>query len=168
MRTHTQQAVSRTISTAPRPRSARWRALVGLVAALSLALATLPAPAAAASCKSLIQGLNAYLTSGVYGANVDMHHTTNYQANGFWATAHAWGALSRATNGALLRTETPRFWHNGTMDFLTIDFYANGSVRFNDQYGPYTAECYGEKFLIVNSGDSFETFTFEKNIFIIY
>jgi hypothetical protein len=139
-----------------------------MVAALSLALAALPAPVSAASCKSLVQSLDAYLTSGVYGANVDMHHTTNYQANGFWETAHAWGALSRATNGALLRTETPRFWHNGTTDFLTIDFYADGSVRFNNQYGPYPSQCYGEKFLTVNTGDSFETFTFEKNIFIIY
>jgi hypothetical protein len=64
--------------------------------------------------------------------------------------------------------QTPRFWHNGTTDFLTIDFYADGSVRFNNQYGPYPAQCYGEKFLTVNTGDSFETFTFEKNIFVIY
>ena len=168
MSTHVHQAVSRTVSPPPRQRSTHWRTLAATVAALSLYLAAFPAPASAATCGSLLQSLATYLTSGVSGANVDMHHTTNYQAHGYWATAHAWGALSRATNEALLRTETPRFWENGWTESITIDFYANGSVRFNDQYGPYSSQCYGNKFLIVNTGDSFETFTFEKNIFIIY
>ena len=171
MNTHAHQAPSRTVSTPPRRRSARWRALVGLGVALALSLAALPAPASAASCGSLVQGLNAYLSSGVAGANVDMHHTTNYQA-GFCATAHSAGSLSHATNGALLTTATPRSWDTGWTQYMYIDFYANGSVRFRDEYGtpygPYAAQCYGDKFLIVNTGDSYETFTFEKNIFIIY
>jgi hypothetical protein len=47
---------------------------------------------------------------------------------------------------------------------LDVTFYKNGSVWFGP-YGPYTPTCYGNKFLVVNSGDSFETFTFTKGYY---
>ncbi len=47
---------------------------------------------------------------------------------------------------------------------LTSLYYQNGTVYFGP-YGPYTPTCYGNKFLVVNSGDSFETFTFTKGYY---
>lgn len=157
--------------TASTPLRRRWsaglRALVGTVAVLGLSLAVGPAPASAASCKSLIQGLLTHLQSGVDGANVDALHTTNYQANGLWATAHSWATVRPGTAGPILTGEFSRVWDNEWTETFAVDFYADGTVLFAGQYGPYPSQCYGNKFLTVNTSDSFETFTFEKNILII-
>jgi hypothetical protein len=61
-----------------------------------------------------------------------------------------------------LSGEVNRVWENNYAETFSIEFYANGSVRFAGQYGPYPTTCYDNKFLIVNTGDSFETFTFSK------
>jgi hypothetical protein len=143
------------------------RSLLGIVTVMGLCLAAGPAPASAAPCKQLLQGLLAHLKSGVYGANVDSMHTTNYQTASFWGTAQSWATIRPSTSGALLTGEFFRVWDNGWTQTFAVDFYADGSVRFDGQYGPYASQCYSNKFLTVNTSDSFETFTFEKNIFII-
>jgi len=55
-------------------------------------------------------------------------------------------------------------WNDGRTESFDVTFYKNGSVWFGP-YGPYTPTCYGNKFLVVNSGDSFETFTFTKGYY---
>lgn len=134
-----------------------------ILAALCLGLmSAVPTQAKAASCKPLLNSFVTYLKGN--GNIISYIHTTNYQANGFWGTANSWGAdLTPATGGPILSGTVNRTWHHdgSTQDF-SIEFYANGSVRFAGQYGPYPTTCYGNKFLIVNTGDSFETFTFTK------
>jgi hypothetical protein len=93
-------------------------------------------------------------------------HTTNYQANGFWATATSDGTLGRFKMGALYAYAgwIPRTWSTGTQEYIYVEVYGDGSVRFNSIHGPYAAQCYGEKFLTVNTWDSFETFTFGPHL----
>ena len=92
--------------------------------------------------------------------------TTNYKANGFWATATADGTLGRFKTGALYAYSgwIPRVWSTGTQEYLYVEVYGDGSVRFNSIHGPYAAQCSDDKFLTVNTWDSFETFTFGPHI----
>jgi len=39
-----------------------------------------------------------------------------------------------------------------------------GTIIFQGRYGPYEINCIGNKFAIVNTGDSIETFTFGKSV----
>jgi hypothetical protein len=167
MNTQDLHAASLTTSTPVRQQFAGLRILLGTVAVLGLCLAGGAGPASAAPCQQFLQSLLAHLQSGVDGANVETLHTTNYQANSYWSTAHAWATVRPATSGAILTGNLYRVWDSGITETFTVDFYADGSVRFAGQYGPYPSQCYGNKFLTVNTSDSFETFTFEKNIFII-
>lgn len=163
MNAHTSSLAVQTVSTPARPRSARWRMLVGAAALLGCWLAGSLTPASAAppaSCKTMIQNLAAtnYTLRAV--------QTTNYKANGLWATATADGTLGRFQSGALYAYAgwIPRVWSTGTQEYVYVEVYADGSVRFNSVHGPYPAQCVDEKFLTVNTWDSFETFTFGPHL----
>ena len=122
-------------------------------------LATAPNPARAASCSSMINDLYNFLGSG-YGV-VEFLHTTNYQAHGYWETAQGSGQLLFVTGRGLMRGRDDRTWSDGHTDNYELYFDPNGAVWFGP-YGPYTPSCYSNKFLVVNSGDSYETLTFIK------
>lgn len=114
-------------------------------------------------CKPLLDALHNYLTNN--SGYINFLQTTNYQRNiysyqGYWAGAYAYGGLQLATGGPILSGTASRTWSDGRTDQFSIEFYADASVRFAGQYGPYPTTCYGNKFLIVNTWDSLETFTF--------
>jgi hypothetical protein len=140
---------------------AGFRALFRTVAAIGFFMVAVPLHALADSCEPLLQDFVTYLQQQP-GAFVEFVHTTNYQANNFWATGHSWGFLQPATSELILSGEVNRIWDDESTETFSIEFYEDGSVRFAGQYGPYPTTCYGNKFLTVNTGDSFETFTFTK------
>lgn len=160
MRTQQSHAASLTVSTTPHKRRAGVRTFFRTVAVLGLFMAVVPAQASAAACKTLLQDFVTYLKGP--GTFVMFNHTTNYQANGYWATAHSWGFVNPATSGPILSGEMNREWHDDWTEVMSIELYADGSVLFGGQYGPYPTQCYGNKFLTVKTGDSFETFSFQK------
>jgi hypothetical protein len=96
----------------------------------------------------LLNDLGTYVENGYVG----FQHTTNYQAHGYWASAHSWGYLVFSSGTALMSGIAHRTWNDGRTESFDITFYKNGSVWFGP-YGPYTPTCYGNKFLVVNSGD---------------
>lgn len=161
------QTASRTgAPTMPTP-LARLRALVRTAATVGLILAAFPLHASAASCKPLLQDLATFLATP--GRGVSLVHTTNYQANGLWSAAFSDGYLYRNASEPRLAGWVFRDWqHTSTSkaevdEVFFVEFYvATGEVRFASQYGPYSTSCSGTKFLTVSSGDSFETFSFEK------
>lgn len=130
------------------------------VLATTLAVAA-PAPAAADPCRPLLDSFITYLQGN--GNHVQFHHTTNYQANNYWSSGHSWGFLQRSPAGPILTGTVNRTWvYDGRTEAFSIEFYPDGSARFAGQYGPYPTTCYNGKFLTVDTGDSFETFTFTK------
>ena len=141
---------------------ARLRTLACLVGVAVFLMAAVPLHAAADSCQPLLNGLAAFLKEpGSFVSVVPFAHTTNYQIRGYWQTAHAWGHLLVGTGGPILSGMAYRSWHDGWNEPpFAIEFYADGSVRFAGQYGPYPTTCDGNKFLTVYTGSSFETFSF--------
>jgi hypothetical protein len=163
MPTLSRLTASLSVSTPPRPQAAGWRALVGAIAVLGVCLLGGPPPAAAAPCGPLIERV--YSTAFTWR---EVYWTTNYQAHGFWSTAHSWGTVVYAgtwgepePNEPILVGLFGRTWHSGYTETVHLQFYADGTVFFGP-YGPFTPECYGDKFLIVNSWDSIEVLTFEQ------
>jgi hypothetical protein len=153
-------ACLRASQTTPKP-FAGFRAFFRTVAAIGFFMVAVPLHALADSCEPLLQDFVTYLQQQP-GAFVQFVHTTNYQANNWWMGGHSWGFLQPATSGLILSGEVNRIWADDRTETFAIEFYADGSVRFAGQYGPYPTTCYGNKFLTVNTGDSFETFTFTK------
>lgn len=115
-----------------------------------------------------------------------MHHMTNYQAN-----QQSWGGytetrLDRSANGhlvgsgsRLISTRTIPLGNPSTgggfdtrpmqpfsikePDPMSYDIDPqSGQITFQGQYGPYDMTCIANKFAIVNTWDSLETFTFSK------
>jgi hypothetical protein len=167
MRTQHGHAAPLTLyQTTPKP-CAGWRALVRTVAALSFFMVAVPLHASADSCEPLLNSFVTYLQQDPLYRFISVVHTTNYQANGYWGTAHSSGYLELTTSGPILSGEVYRVWDTGYTETFPIEFYADGSVRFAGQYGPYPTTCEGNKFLIVNTGDSFETFTFDEGVPIL-
>jgi hypothetical protein len=136
------------------------RSLLLAVLGLSL-LAAVPPQARAGSCTPLLTDLYNYVANN--GGYIGFLHTTNYQAHGYWATAHAWGYLVFSSGNGLMSGIAHRTWHDGHTDSFALSFYNNGTVWFG-QYGPYTPTCDGTKFLLVDSGDSYEAITFTKGV----
>jgi hypothetical protein len=124
-------------------------------------IAAFPTQAKADSCKPLLKDFYNYVGQGGY---IGFLHTTNYQAHGYWANAHSWGYFVFSSGNALMSGVAHRTWNDGRAESFDVTFYQNGTVYFGP-YGPYTPSCYGNKFLVVNSGDSFETFTFTKGYY---
>lgn len=150
----------RTTQTTPK-RFVNLRALFRTVAAIGFFMTAVPLHASADSCVPLLQDFATYLQQQP-GAFVQFIHTTNYQAQGLWMTGHSWGFLQPANSGLILSGEANRTWDFGQSETFSLEFYEDGSVRFAGQYGPYPTTCHDNKFLTVNTGDSFETFSFSK------
>lgn len=93
---------------------------------------------------------------------MSLKHTTNYQRNYNWHGAYSGGFLHLGTGAVILTGQTYRTWDDSRIEDFSLEFYADGKVRFAGQYGPYPTTCYANKFLIVKTGDSFETFSFLK------
>jgi hypothetical protein len=135
-----------------------------------------------ASCNELLSELSNWL--GSPPNEVLVNHVTNYQTD-----ANSWlgwteFVLSKSPNGNLvgvgegnrlistisinLRSDGPlggpmqpfSIGEPGPISY-EIDLHA-GTVIFGGQYGPYDMICLGNKFAIVNTSDSLETFTFFK------
>lgn len=129
-----------------------------LLAVLSLGvLGVVPTPAKADSCLPLLYALYDHVANR-HGF-VEFRHTTNYLAYGYWATAQGSGRLTFITGNGLMSGTDYRIWSDGHTDNFELYFAQNGTVWFGP-YGPYTPACYGNKFLVVNAGDSYETLTF--------
>jgi len=139
------------------------------------------------SCSVLMSDLSNFL---LYSNNqVTIHHLTNYKTvnNSFGGYTEA--SLSKDIYGyftgsgnRLLSTRlvpvvqptydllNPSFGISATQPFdvqqpdpisYKIDPVGR-KITFNGQYGPYNMTCLDDKFAIVNTGDSIETFTFFK------
>jgi hypothetical protein len=130
------------------------------------------------SCKKLMSNLD-----NMY--NIQMRHMTNYEANN-----QSWGGYTTVSlaekNGLLVGSgnrlistrirvldQTPPppggFFGNSTLQpfdvkqpdpmSYSIDTHT-GKITFQGVYGPYSMTCASDKFAIVNTGDSIETFVF--------
>jgi hypothetical protein len=105
---------------------------------------------------------------------------TNYQAKGQWWGGWTQTSLRKSQNGHLVGTGSrlisSRLINIGGEGFgqsqpfnikapdpISYDIDPQGKITFQGQYGPYQMTCLDNKFAIVNSGDSIETFTFSKS-----
>jgi hypothetical protein len=130
-----------------------------------------------ASCQPLLSNLSQHLQ--LPRGEVYMLHMTNYQANNQWWGGYADISLRRSNNGHLIaqgnrlissRTTTLGRGFGQLQPFsirqpepITYDIDPqSGTITFLGQYGPYDMTCIGNKFAIVNTSDSLETFTFSK------
>jgi hypothetical protein len=135
-----------------------------------------------ASCNALLSDLSQYLQG--YPSSVSVLHMTNYQANKQWWGGYTQEILSRSANGhlegsgsRLISTRTievgnpsPGGFGGPTQPFsikepdpMSYDIDPqSGKITFQGRYGPYDMTCLGNKFAIVNTWDSLETFTFDK------
>lgn len=132
------------------------------------------------SCNSLLSDLNQHLQ---FPPNeVAVLHMTNYQANQQWWGGYTETRLRRSQNGHLVG-EGSRLISSRSIDLggggpfggqsqpfsvrnpdpISYDINPQGKITFQGQYGPYEMTCLGNKFVIVNTGDSIETFTFTKS-----
>jgi hypothetical protein len=136
-----------------------FRTLSRTVAVTVFLIAAVPIQATAAPCLPLLNSFVAHVRAAP-GNWIQFMHTTNYQTDNYWGTGHSGGSLGPGTGGPILSGEAQRTWQDGHIETFSIEFYPNGQVRFAGQYGPYATSCFGGKFLTVNTGDSFETFTF--------
>jgi hypothetical protein len=135
------------------------------------------------SCSTLLQSLRNSLNGG---SGVSMQHMTNYQTNtqrfggyteadisvnGFFFV----GSANRLLSSRSLYVSTspssvnpPSFGSGYSQPFYVkqpdpISYKINtadNTMTFNGQYGPYPMTCLGDKFAIVNTSDSIETFVF--------
>lgn len=166
--------------------------LFGSAVMIPLAVATIPLvisqPAQAdTSCNALLEDLANHLRSPL--GLVSLQHMTNYQANGQWWGGYTQvplllrgpGAFSRVgddylvgSGGRLLSSRSVRVGGGFGIDQPFNIYKADpmsykislkrGTITFQDKYGPYDMSCLGTKFLVVNTGDSIETFSFNKTI----
>lgn len=137
-----------------------------------------------ASCNVLLSDLSQYLNSSYYN-RVTLIHMTNYQANNQWFGGYTQASLSKNYNGHLIGSDNRLlssriitlsnnntgfdFGRSQPFDVLQPDPISydidpqTATIVFDNQYGPYDITCVGNKFAIVNSGDSIETFSFTKS-----
>jgi hypothetical protein len=130
-----------------------------------------------ASCNALLSDLNQHLQ--LPRGEVGVLHMTNYQANNQWWGGYTGPSLQRDKNGHLIgkgnRLISSRTITIGsgfgqlqpfsikTPDPMSYDIDPqSGKITFQGQYSPYDMTCLGNKFAIVNTSDSLETFTFSK------
>lgn len=138
------------------------------------------------SCRVLMSDLSNFLLNS--NNQVTIHHLTNYQTVNNSFGGYTVATLSKDIYGnfigsgnRLLSTRTltldappptnyPSFGGGRSQPFdvqqpdpisYKIDPVAL-RIIFNGQYGPYNMTCLDDKFAIVNTGDSIETFTFFK------
>jgi hypothetical protein len=141
------------------------------------------------SCNVLLSDLANHLKSPT--GQVSLQHLTNYQANGQWWGGYTTVSLrlsriGRVGNEDLVgsgsRLISSRFINLGGGGFGQSQPFSvrqpdpmsyvisirkvgiqTGTITFQGKYGPYDMTCLGDKFAIVNTGDSIETFTFSKS-----
>ena len=136
-------------------------------------------PQADASCTALLTDLSDHLN---FSSNtVTVIHMTNYQANNQWWGGYTQINLYRNNNGHLVGSGDRLISSRGITlgavntfgyvqpfnvqqpDPMSYDIDPQARrITFQGQYGPYNMTCLDNKFAIVNTGDSIETFTFTK------
>ena len=132
------------------------------------------------SCNALLSDLSQHLQTSL--GEVTVLHMTNYQAQEQWWGGWTQTRLRRSQNGHLVGTGS-RLISSRSIDLggggpfggqsqpfsvrspdpMSYDIDPQGKITFQGQYGPYQMTCLDNKFAIVNSGDSIETFTFSKS-----
>ena len=162
----------------------KHRSLILVALCLGL-MAAVPTQAKADSCDPLLDDFYAKLGGGLRSIQgnkptwaIPFLHTTNYDTGANWFTAHSWGFLEMISQpkssreslasgaprirGTAHRTGDISYWGAAPgSEIVDIIFYRAGSwVVYFGPYGPYTPTCYDNKFLVVNTGDSYETLSF--------
>jgi hypothetical protein len=131
----------------------------------------LSVPAAANdSCLKLLGDLRDHLFRG----SVRIHHSTNYFANTNAFNGWVYGCwLDRAPNqgfkgsGLACIRQILREGQKPAEESMGYEITADAKLTFvvpgsNTRYGPYEMTCMSDKFAIVNTFDSIETFVFIK------
>jgi hypothetical protein len=155
-------------------RNYRWAVCLVVLASNLFGAIAFPTKASAdESCRALLTDLSNYLSTSP-NQQVNVIHMTNYQANRFHFGGYTFVQLQRLPNGNLVgssnRLLSTRYDRKTGQLFdmkqpEPISYFidvANTTILLSGQYGPYDMTCLGDKFAIVNSWDSLETFTFEK------
>jgi hypothetical protein len=155
-------------------RSYRWAVCLVVLASNLFGAIAFPTKASAdESCRALLTDLSNYLNASL-GNQVTVLHMTTYQANGLQFGGYTFGVLSRLPNGNLVgssnRLISTRVVPGTGQPFDRnqpdpISYFINlqqTTILLSGQYGPYDLTCRANKFAIVDSGDSLETFTFTK------
>ena len=117
----------------------------------------------AASCRTLFSELNRHLRSSSINNYVSVLWTTNYAAHG---TLYAGRSLFlvRASRREIAGDGWRyRVFHKGSgtsPENVSLRIVSGGRFLLQGQYGPYAPTCFGDRFAVLDTGDSVETFLF--------
>jgi hypothetical protein len=140
-------------------------------------------------CDPLVSDLRAWLDADPRNT-VEFKWATNYQAHDHWTVNYGYGMLTKgqpfASHNPLLSGTATRLFSEAQYcpdpvsggfgcrtpdqpfdakrsENVLIDIFSDGGVMTARQFGPNPGSvCYGTKFLTLNYGDGFDSFSFSK------